>query len=1176
MTEIHLSFKDWPYPTKRPRIRCCSLGECGFLAISIGSSVSIYSNEIGHFSPMFMWSPFEHDVTAMGWYNGSCTPSVVRPIIAIASTKGTIAIYDMKNRTVICKFRLKGEIINTIVWNPFYRSRFYVGTQSGRLIACQIVDQKEERSQAPEKDSADAKSKNKVRIQVDLKFSFPINFISIDPQTGTTLAVASHSGNKFSVVNNILTAKNTDQNEVYLFPGKNEKIVSLSFFPGQVSFLLIATDNKLILFSVTQRTAIPFITTDNIRFISMQSDGIIIGSNNSVSLWKFQNGGQQSPNINTEESQSNITGWSKTSQITFNSMQSKIPEASLYTELENKIVIITESNWITEIEERRNKLFITQRVRLMPAKPLDWDFRKGSIAFCTSNGQVLATSWTPDSIIQPSSPFNQSQITDNNGFITRKDLSLPTVYGNDASVQKGDRIEQNEIEEKRRKWQLEKINNQIKEQTYRNQRIFDNGFGPKAHNNAQNKTEDNNDRPTFSMLMDEGDDEVGFDVDADQFEPRNNLDFSTTFVSMQANHLIKAHLNNQRQSLKGLKTKLTGIRSTDSSDGHIDTEKLNEMMKSPLSAVDDNSSMFTSVNDDKISLKLPVEVSLDDNNNQNSYKLYYNDSNVSNTSNEDESSSELSQTKNEMITATSACGNSSKLLLSFKVSDHPINHVMWAPGGRLLVWSFYNEQNILQLVDFKRRQVIPLLKVQLHAIHVPITNLFLSKDRSMFCVLIGNQTAVFMTTSSHPTHIGTLNFKHQVIGSFDPTGTKAVFIRKDGYIYIASINYDEKIIVVSQKCQAKYLYHDKKGEPTYVIWRSIGILIGTSLGYVILINGEKYCNYQPICNIPDCGIQFISPITNTSFLILDNKQNAFIATKDGDLNCLKRFIKNIKPASDNTFLCRIAGTGKLTVLSSNGAFTPLAPPSVSRCPLMLSEERYLNQLMSLKLSTPEQAIKACRLFGSIFIMRLIQCKINPRELFDQTNLLFEIISSSQDFNPVAIRLALKLGNNEMAKKLLLETPPNDPNYLYNMDRVALFDVKEIGDAVISVVENLYANGKAGDADEILLTIGAYDYLTRKYLDMKKPRTAALLLRVRKEIYQDSSRNSDRESYEKKRKLAYDVATQLIAKKYLLLGLMILTENDYNEKVNMIVSGIFGNEMTHLLSFLHDADDNSTK
>ncbi|OHT15479.1 hypothetical protein TRFO_02782 [Tritrichomonas foetus] len=1177
MTELHLSFKDWAYPTKKNRITRCAWGECGFLAISVGEVVTIYSNEIGQFSPMFMWSPFEHDVVAMGWYDGSCTPSVVQPILAIASSKGTVAVYDVRNRNVIGKVRVKNEIINCIVWNPFYRSRFYIGTQNGRFIACQVEDHGKD-----------------VAIRLDMNLGYSIDFISIDPQTGTTIAVASKCG-KFSVINNVLKAKNDDVVDVFTLAENNPEITSLLFFPGHSTFLIVATSTKSVLFSIQQQITIPLILTEDIRFISYltkSNDKIIIGHSSSVSLWQF-------------DFAKSI--WNRKSIINFSKISAKFPEARMFAELDNKIVIVTQSHWITVIEERRDKIFIVQRIRLMPAKPLDWDFRKGSIAFCTSDGQVLVTSWTPNCIIQPT---GRSDVKSSDNLC--RDSSLTSSFNNKMNNNGDiDSSRPHQVQFSQNLFNGFDVQNNVNIALNPLENNLNNQFNHDFKSNA-NKNEA---KPTFTMLMDQADDEIEFDVNNDDFENSSGLDFSTSFVSVQASHVRRPVISTDNQVLSsplfenndtnnefdqelnngfdnGMYSGFDRNRNdqkTMENKGHqrhllnnINRKTSNTHRKTFQHRFSDYSdSGFRQVEDDKssLSLKLPMEVSLEKQNSS-----FHNDDNNSilstnysgNLINHSQYESHNNANGNaNNVNETSECGNSCKLLLCFKVADYPLNHVMWAPGGRLIVWSFYNEKNILQLVDFKRRRVIPLLKVQLNAIHVPITRIFFSKDRSMFCVLIGDQTAVFMSTSAQPKQIGTLNFRHPVIGSFDPTGRKAVFIRKDGLLYFASITSES--IVVTQKFKSKYLHDKMKGEPTYIIWRSIGILIGTSLGFVILLNGDNYSNFQPIAKLKSNNtnssnlnvntpatvttasqsnaITFISPCSDKIFLITDNKKNAYISS-NGEVKVLKRSVKNIKAASHESFLYRVSGSGKLSVISSNGPYVPLSPPCVSRCPLMIEEEKYHSQLTKIFLNSPIEAVKACRLFGSVFIRRLIQSRMNHYTLNEQVKLLFGILSSCEDFSEVAIRMALKIGDNETAKQLLLNTSPTDPHYLRNMNRAALFDLKAVGESVIGVVQNLFANGKTEEATEILLTVGGIDFLVKKYLDMGQIREAAMILRIRR----------DSKDYSK---LAYEVASNLIDNRCLLLGLLILTEFGYHEEVTNIVSRIYGDEMTHLLSFLNE-------
>lgn len=1021
-----LSFRDWAYPTKKSQSHCCAWGECGFLAHAIGNCVTIYSNEIGRFSPMHMWCPFEHQVTAMGWYDGSCTPSVVQPILAIASETGQVAIYDIRNRNILGKVTRKRETINVIKWSPFYRSRFYMGTESGQLICCQM----------------DENYPTKVAIRAKLNMGFPIDFIALDPQTGTTAAIASKSGS-FSIIPSIIDVKNSDTFEIYS-EGNSTEITTLNFFPSYPNFIIISSKETSNIFAIHEKVTIPFIQTTDIIFISpvlTTTNRIMVGTNNEVSLWEFHN-----------------DSWSRIWVTNFTNGKITQTEAIMYASLDDKILIFTASRWLTLVEEHQNKLFITQRIRIMPSKPLDWDFRKGSIAFSMSDGQVLCTSWTPDSIIKP--VFGQQSVS----IDDLADVGSDQTYGTKTEspsprVSDSDSPGLNTVQ-------------------------FNKSFlyGRKPQNT------------TFSQLMGENN-ELEVDIENDDFEQA--FDFSTSFVSIPASHAKRA----RRRSSHGIRTDIDKVWSQIMSE-----------QKSPLEAEYNEK------------LKLPTEQRVDSLN-SNSPRLQ------------------------------TLCGNSNTLLLCFKVSDNPLHHVIWAPGGRLIVWSFSNNKNSITLVDFKKRETTQLLKLQLTSVNVPITNLYYTDDRSKICIMIDGFTAVFMTTNSNPKQIGSINFKSYTIGSFDPSGTQAVFISVDSVLYFVTIEMNsEKKIHVGRHVKLSKKY----GVPSYILWRKCGILLGTDQGYALNVSTNPV-SYKEIIHVESSQalpnpIRKIGHCSDSSYFILDSQQNAMIVSNEVTTN-LKGKVKNIKLASRDVFLVKFAGMGRLSAVAAVGQYQPLPPPCISRCPLMQDEVRYSRELSHLIMSTDQDAIKACRLFGAIFIQRLIRAKMNPNRLSEHVAWLFGIISGCPEFDAWAIRIALKTGDCITARNLLMMTPPDSPHYIQNMTKASLFDAHS-GESIRAVTQAMISNGNIDDAIDILLTVNDIETACKKLIEVDDLRSAAMLVRTRRE----SERNPE---------LVHTIATQLIEQRSLLLGLLMLSEGGFHDEMIQLVSKIIGPEMSHLLSFLND-------
>ena len=969
---------------------------------------------------MYMWCPFEHDVSAMGWYDGSCTPSIVQPLLAVASDKGRIAVYDVRNRNILGKLSRKNDKVKVVTWSPFYRSRFYVGFQSGTLLCCQM----------------DQTLSPSIAVRAEIQMKFPIDYIVSDPQTGTTVAVASKDG-RFSIIPSVLKVKTGDEFKTYTL-GEGSKVTGVRFYQSHPNFLIFWTDANATLYAIHENIKLLLMETEGVRFMSEpigDTGRVIVGYDSAVALW--ENNGER---------------WDRVSITNFVVLKGRVREALMYAELDDKVIVITASHWLTVIEERRGQLFVSQRIRMMPAKPMDWDFRKGSIAFSLSDGQVMATSWTPDAVIRPA---------DVGVSVSMDDLAC---QGRTALARR------RKTERSDRKLVM---------------------FEPMAHPGPRKKEDS-----TFSQLMDSNELEV--EIESDDFE--QHFDFSSSFVSIPD------------AKTKGIKRNSQQIRE--------DQKKIWDQLME-----DERSPGGTPIAHPP-SLKLPVEVSVD-----------------------------LPPTPSPASTSEmqAYCGNSNTLLLSFKVADYPLTHVKWAPGGRLITWAFHQGRNYLHMVDFKRRETTPLLRTQLNAIKVPITDLAFTADRSIFSIIIGGLTALFMTTASKPKQIGSYNFKLPVIGAFSPCENEAVFIDTDSVIHRLRVDKDSN---PSVELTGVLKVPKKYGQPTFISYHTQGIIIGTDQGKVFLVYGQGKSDYRTITTITN-PVKFVSPCTGNSYVILDNQNNGVVLSKTA--TPLKGKVKNLKLASDQTFLLKYSGAGRLSVVGVLGTYTPLSPPCVSRCPLMQISTRHEEELSRVEFSTYEEAIKVCRLFGAVFIMRLIQARQYPNRLAARISWLARMIAELPEFNEWSIRIALRVGDTTRARDLLMLTPATSPNYMTNMNRALLCDATVDGQLVEIIANNMISADRVDDAIDTLLAVGAVDRAVEKFISLGQLREAALLLRMR----QYDERNHE---------LVKSVATRLIDNRALLLGLLLLSECGFHSEVAGVVTSIVGTEVSSLLSYLEESSN----
>lgn len=1118
MTFLSLSFRAWPYPTKHRKTECCAWGECGFLSYSIGNSVTIYSNEIGRFSPMYMWCPFESTVTCMGWYDGSCTPSIVQPLLAIGTKSGKLAVFDVRNKNILGTYQFKADTPISVLWSPFYRSRLYVGSKKGFLYCLQMNESIE----------------HNVAMLAEIDLGFNIDFIASDPQTGTTIAVASKCG-KFTIISSILQVKSTDTFKPYnLNLSESDSITTLSFFPDFPNFIVISTTLTSYLFSINEGFTIPYIKTEGIRFISSPSkltNRIIIGYDDAISLWQY-----------------NDEGWSRLHITTFVPMKGLCPEAKLYATLDDKVIVFTESHWLTVIEEHHDKLFIVQRIRTMPSKPLDWDFRKGSIAFATQGGDVLCTSWTPDAIIQPKTGFGEEVSIDDLAASFRNakrypsDLAFNDKGGQEYNIEEYNNTDLNDYRTNFKDLDFKSKSNFSREKntsSYTDADVdyVDSNYSDDSEENISNlKNQLGDNKKTFSQLMDGN----GLEVDVNQDDFEDNFDFSSNFVSVPTSTMKNSFLNRSSKSINADVKKIWKQMK----DGSYDPRAAPLLtLPAEFSADSDysDSSSFQS------SLSQPSKLIPGNQLEKNFDQPNFVQSNIPTTSNyERQKYSRFKKARGEPL-----CGNSNTLLLCFKASEFPIDHVMWGPGGRLIVWSFFNNKNHLKFVDFKKRESKTLLSMQLNAINVPITHIFFSFDRSIFCIIIGELTAVFMSISSTPRQIGSLTFNSPVIGAFASNGTDCVFISKDSLLHIVSVNERDGAAITKS-----YRFPRKKGEPTFISWINNDLIIGTSLGKVGMYCGVDFTEHKSIITITN-PVDYVYQCDNNTFFIMDNEHNAVLHSSREDVP-IKGIVKNIKPASQDAFLMKISGSGKLTVLSINGRFNPLPPPCISRCPLVLGADKYQKEFKKLELVSPDEAIKACRLFGVIFIMRLIQAKQNPNALSEHVSWLNGLISGCVQFSSWAISLALKVGDNLTARNILLMTSPTDPNFMANLTKAALFDAQKAGESVEMVTKTLFDYGKEEEAIDLMLITGDVESAVKYFCDQGKIRDAAMLLRMRKDK-------------KKHLELYHKIATQLIEQRKLMLGLLMLSEGGFNGEMIGLISSIIGVEFSHIVSFLDEEE-----
>jgi hypothetical protein len=362
MSLIALPFIDYPYPTKKPARQFCSWGSCGLFAHVINDIVTVYGEDSGRFSPILIMSPAESTISAIAWYDSNCTLSLSLPVLVVATVSGRLSVHDIRMNKVIASLprRAAGDCFTRLVWSSFSDATIFGATSTGAFV--------------------------KIRIQLgalagicivwELHLPFEIDFFCLEPLGGETVAAVSSRG-PVGIIGDVHTDVPVRRCELSL-GSKGEKLVHVSFFPAAPENLIVVTTKESFVYSLREFVAVSFISVPKMLFIAFtanKGNRAVIVKPTCVELWDV-----------------GLTQCRLTSELALGAQRFySVPEISLFDFRNDALIIVTASWWLTVITIRRNRLFVSSRVRLMNAKPLDWSFTPDQVAFATRDGQVLVT-----------------------------------------------------------------------------------------------------------------------------------------------------------------------------------------------------------------------------------------------------------------------------------------------------------------------------------------------------------------------------------------------------------------------------------------------------------------------------------------------------------------------------------------------------------------------------------------------------------------------------------------------------------------------------------------------------------------------------------------------------------------------------------------------------------------
>lgn len=359
---MNLSFSEWTYPTKKIKKQLIALNPSGLLAHAVGNVLTIFLEDEKGFNTLLSWAPFEHDISAMCWYDATNIPEIVVPILVLASKSKKVIIYDFCARKNIVAFNLTGDKPATIMkWSPISSSRFFIGTASGDFHCCSLVLGQEAQ----------------FNIEWTINLDFKIDFISFEPHFSKKVLVASKSG-QLNFIYNVHSKEPIISPENYTLCGNNNKIYSCVFVQSSANYLLVVSKLGTIIYAIAEQESFNLFKDHKLKYLyPVNSNGNrLIGVNNeAMSLYESDKGNFRRvyelpimPNV------SNLPAYQ--TEFVYNN---------------DRVIFVSYNWWLTTVKVIKDKLFITNRVRLLPGKPIDYSFRIRSIALSTNNGYILAT-----------------------------------------------------------------------------------------------------------------------------------------------------------------------------------------------------------------------------------------------------------------------------------------------------------------------------------------------------------------------------------------------------------------------------------------------------------------------------------------------------------------------------------------------------------------------------------------------------------------------------------------------------------------------------------------------------------------------------------------------------------------------------------------------------------------
>lgn len=1098
---MNLSFSEWAYPTKKRQHQLLSLSPCGLLAHVIDDVLTIYmSSGKDSYQPIVSWRPFEHKITAICWYDASDIPDVTLPIIVFASESKRVCVYDLSINKVIASLTLTNSKATILKWSPISSSRFFIGTQSGDILCCAI--------------QTDAEGQILLKVNWLLSVNFEVNFLTFEPSFGDTLAICSKSGS-LSFIKRVHSSNPILVSKSYTLSSTRTEIYSCEFLESSPNYMLFVTDKGTFFYTIEEHETITLFNDVKLKklYPTISNGRRLIGiSDEIIALYELINGKvERLCEIQVMPSVTNM----------------KNEFSHCYEYKNDKIVFVSWNWWLTTIKVVRNKLFVVSRVRLLHEKPVNYSLRLGSILISTDKGSLMATIPTSQAVSRFVRPAKSTDVMPSIGNtkltkasshkkitlvspikaelqpMSHEEPNTETVKGGNSSFDALPTLSFNLPEQKAvpaSSFVCDELSSSLSTRT--NRRRISMSIQYLTGNDKKSEA----DKPKNDDLLD--DKLIAQQValmhrqEIEQQQSTSSLpkskeaqnDSPSSFGYLSKPPLSPSSARSSRKSVPSNVVDPIDLCDSNSAEGSESSARA-----SNTNLLHVPSTGFSLFNNDSSSDSKQMEFPYAGQHRERSLSLHR-DAQIAKklgqsekNSGQSSDASDLDLCKNQP--SKNAFGISRLFKFHFKISNLPLQRIEWVGPSRIFAFGCdYRDRftNRFYVLDLKTKMVYPILEKRLSQLNMPVTNISINSTKKIACIILDDTLVHFVSlTSTPPSIIGSLNFTSTAYASFSGDGTRAAIISNNTCYMTDIIDPKESNV----KIKESYPFDFKHKVTAFYLKRGV-LVIGFEDGKVILHNltnsksDEIMSIKTPIKSICDFeGSQ-------TQMVVTDIKNNAYIVSHKGIEKSIQHPVKCIQQSSQNDFLVRYAGRGRLSLYNINGNVIPYFSPAVSRCPVIKSKEEWSNMLNEAMRQEKINPVHLAEQYGMPLIRQVIMNIKNHDFTRQQITLIRDIILSDTDLHDLGIHLCLNIGDVDQTRAIALKTDGKSPSFVLNILKALLLQTNPPDEIVQAAVVHLITEGKTKDAIDILLALGKLKNAVEKLISIDEIKEAQCILKMR--------------------------------------------------------------------------------